>query len=127
MLIEKERKRVNKLTDGSKVYFDPTYFDGNINIINLTPLLIDKTLIYTNKHILRLLPKHKFLSFINEGIILPVTIDENSIDKTILDTGKVIIRKKLFHKGIFDKYYKIAVEEDRKNEDFKKLIRNQFK
>ncbi len=126
MLIEKEIKRINKLIGGSKVYFDPTYFKGNINIIKLTSLLTDKTLVYTNKNILKF-PKQEFLSFINEGIILPVTIDENSIDKDILNTGKVIIRKKLFHNGIFDKYYKTAIEEDKDDGDFKKLIENQFK
>ena len=124
MIIEKEFKKLRSFVKGSKLYFNPAYYPSNkSDLLDLSPLLVDKTLVYLTENNFSSSDLSKIQSFNEEGFTVPVSISKNKLPSEI-QTGKEILRDKLLDEALFDKNYKYGVEEDLSDEELAVFFEN---
>lgn len=109
-----------KLLKGSKIYVDPSYSPSFfVDLIDILPFFIDKIVIYEptdNNLDCWNYCKDRFSQFVDEGIFVPIFIDESSTNGKF--SNKYICRKELIEESSFWRKYDGAVREDVENEDF---------
>ena len=126
MIIQKQRNNLINSLPSNRIFIDPniyTNFDVTARVI---PLITNNSLISLNKNNRNFKNLYnKTYDLIEEGIFIPVSISEENLPDNLVNK-KCILRKALVDESLFLQDYKKAIEKDYLDDNFKRLIQNEF-
>jgi len=119
-MILKNLSKFSKLLESSRIYLNQTYIENNNTVLNITPLLFNKSLVHiTKSNSQELIDKVELLN--QNKLTIPVSISENTLPEQ-LTTTQHILKDSVVDGVIFDKVYKELIEEDIEDTAFRNLI-----
>jgi len=72
MINKKEFQRISKIIHGQTIYFNPYYYSKVSELINISPLIANKTLIYLTKENFSSELVSRIKQFKEEGFFIPM-------------------------------------------------------